>query len=963
MFDGPKIVTDYYKESRIVLAQHRSFRHRAAVRAAMKLIDRRAECGMLDRLVEAVCAGDSRALVLCGEPGVGKTALLQYLIGRAAECRVVQTAGVESEMELAFAGLHQLCAPLLAGLEDLPEPQGDALRIVFGMSSGPPPNRFLVGLAMLGLLAHVAERRPLVCVVDDEQWLDRASAQVLGFVARRLAAESVGLVFAARVPTSDLAGLSQLPVQGLGAEDARALLDAELTVPLDSWVRDQLVAETCGNPLALLEWPRALTTQQWAGGFGLPGAVRLPGGVAEGFRRRLDALPEQTRRLLLIASADPLGDAGLVWRAAARLGIDADAAGPAVEDGLVEFGTRVLFRHPVVRSVVYTSASVQDRRQVHGALARVTDARLDPDRHAWHGAHAAAGPDEDVAAELEGSAGRAQARGGLAAAAAFMERATALTLHPEKRVERALAAASAQVQAGGFEPARDLLSIAKALAPSDFQQARIEMVEAELAFATARGGDAPHLLLKAAQRLQSVDADLARSTYLQAVTAAIFTDALIRGDVGQHAQAAADAPPPTGAPSATDLLLDGIAAHYTQGYAAGAPILRAALDQFGTGMAPENELRGHLLASMLAYQHLWDHDRWQRLSDRYLELARSLGALSELPSALMSKVCCLAYAGELSAAAALNQELQAVMEATGVRFGPYAALTVAAMRGRPGEVTELIDAVRSDLIQRGERFGITTAHFTSAMANNAVGNYQAAMRSASDSELFSTPTPTPPSVDSPTGDRQLPSLLARLSVGSAFTVEVVEAAVRCGHTDLAADAVGKLAEVTSGSGTEWACGVEARCRALVTEGPAAEDLYRESIERLGRTRLRPDLARAHLLYGEWLRRERRRSGARAELRRAHDMFEVMGMDGFAQRAHRELEATGETARKRTIAPDPQMLTAQETQIARMARDGHSNPEIGARLFISTRTVEYHLQKVFTKLNVQSRRQLDRVLSD
>jgi DNA-binding CsgD family transcriptional regulator len=929
----------------------------------MKLVDRQAECGMLDRLVEAVCAGESRALVLCGEPGVGKTALLQYLIRRAAECRVVQTAGVESEMELAFAGLHQLCAPLLASLEDLPERQGDALRIVFGMSSGPAPNRFLIGLATLSLLAHAAEQRPLVCAVDDEQWLDRASAQVLGFVARRLVAESVGLVFAVRVPTSDLAGLSQLPVAGLSAADARALLDAELTAPLDSWVRDQLVAETRGNPLALLEWPRALTTQQWAGGFGLPGAVRLPGGVEEGFRRRLDVLPEQSRRLLLIAAADPLGDAGLVWRAAARLGIDAEAAGPAVEDGLVEFGTRVLFRHPLVRSVVYTSASVRDRWQVHGALAQVTDSQQDPDRRAWHGAHAAAGPDEDVAAELERSAGRAQARGGLAAAAAFLERATMLTLHPKKRAERALAAASAQVQAGAFDAAQDLLSIVKGLAPNGFQQARIALIEAELAFATARGGDAPHLLLKAAQRLESTDAGLARSTYLQAVSAAIFSDAVTRGDVGQLVQAAAAAPPPAGTPTATDLLLDGIAAHYTQGYAAGAPILRTALDQFGTGMSPENELRGLLLASMLAYQHLWDHDRWQRLSDRYVELARSLGALSELPPALMSKVVCLAYAGELSDAAALNQELQAVMELTGSSIGPYAALTVAAMRGRPGEVTNLIDAARSDLSQRGERFGITTAYFTSAMANNGVGNYQAALRSASDSGLFSTPNPSPSSADSPRAHSPSSSLLARLSIGAFFAVEFVEAAARCGRADVAADAVGKLAEVTSGSGTDWAGGVEARCRALVNEGPVAEDLFRESIERLARTRLRPDLARAHLLYGEWLRRERRRSEARAELHHAHDMFEEMGMEGFAQRAHRELEATCETARKRTIATDAQMLTAQESRIARMARDGHSNPEIGARLFISTRTVEYHLQKVFTKLNVQSRRQLDRVLAD
>ncbi|HUB57990.1 MAG TPA: AAA family ATPase, partial [Mycobacterium sp.] len=738
----------------------------------MKLVGRRSECGMLDRLLDAVCAGQSRALVLCGDPGVGKTALLEHLVRRGTNCQVVQIGGVESEMELAFAGLHQLCAPLLAGLDALPEPQADALRIVFGISSGPVPDPFLVGLATLGLLAQVAEQRPLVCVVDDEQWLDRASAQVLGFVARRLAAESVGLVFAARVPSADVAGLSQLPVAGLGAADARALLDAEVTAPLDDWVRDQLVAETRGNPLALLEWPRALTTQQWAGGFGLPAAVRLPGGVAEGFRRRLEMLPEPSQRLLLIAAADPLGDAGLVWRAAARLGIDAEAAGPAVEDRLVEFGTRVLFRHPLVRSVIYTSASVGDKRQVHDALAQVTDAEQDPDRHAWHRAHAAAGPDEEVAAELEGSAGRAQARGGLAAAAAFLQRATELTLNPEKRTERALSAASAQVRAGGFDAARDLLSVVKALMPNDFQQARIEMIAAELSFATTRGGDAPRLLLKAAQRLESADVGLARLTYLQAVSAAVFSDELIRGDVGQLVEAAAAAPPPAGAPTATDLLLDGIVAHYVQGYAAGAPILRLGLDQFGTGMPPEMELRVQLLATMLAYQHLWDHDRWQRLSDHCLEQARSLGALSELPSALMSKVVRLAYMGELSAAAALNQELLAVVEATGVAFAPYASLVIAGIRGRPGDVTNLIDAAHNDLVARGERFGMTTAYFLSAMANNGVGNYQAALRSATDSEPFA---------DGPTTS----SLHARLSVGACLTVEFIEAAARCGHIDRA----------------------------------------------------------------------------------------------------------------------------------------------------------------------------------
>jgi DNA-binding CsgD family transcriptional regulator len=914
----------------------------------MKLVDRRAECGVLDELVEAVRAGQSRALVLAGEPGVGKTALLQYLIARATDCRVIQIAGVESEMELAFAALHQLCGPLLAALDELPQPQGDALRVVFGTGPGPAPDRFLVGLAALGLLAYTAEQKPLVCIIDDQQWLDRASAQVLGFVARRLGAESVGLVFAARAPTPDVAGLSELSVAGLDAADAHALLDAEVTTPLDGWVRDQLVIETGGNPLALLEWPRALTTQQWAGGFGLPAAVRMPGGVAENFRTRLQMLPDPTRRLLLIAAADPLGDAGLVWRAAAQLGVDAEAAEPAIDNGLVELGTRVLFRHPLVRSVVYTSASMHDRRLVHDALAQVTDAQQDPDRHAWHRAHAAAGPDERVAAELEGSAGRAQARGGLAAAAAFLERAAMLTLDPETRAERALSAASIQVQAAAFDAARDLLSLAKAQALNDFQQARIELIEAQLAFAIDRRGDAPHLLLKAAQRLESIDAALARSTYLQAMVAVFFGDDATRRAVGfQVAQAAAAAPRPAGTPSATDLLLDGFAALYTQGYAAGAPILRTALDQFAAAMSHEIELHGLFLPSMLAAQHVWDHDRWQLLSDRHLEHARSLGAFSELPMALSSKVLCLGFAGELSAAAALSQEVQAAVQATGSSLGTYGALLVAGMRGRPGEVSDLIDDVSSDPDRR-DWFEITMADLSSAMANNAVGNYQevmaAAVRSANQRQSSSSP--------------------ARLSVrGAWLALEVVEAAVRCGQTELAADVVDRLALVTSGSGTDWALGVEARCRALLSEGQAAEDLFGESIERLGRTRLRPDLARAHLLYGEWLRRGRRPTDARTELRVAYDMFEEMGMEGFAGRAHRELEATGETRRKRTVATDPQTLTAQEANIARLARDGHSNQEIGARLFISTRTVEYHLQKVFTKLSIQSRRQLDRVLAD
>jgi DNA-binding CsgD family transcriptional regulator len=909
----------------------------------MKLIDRHTECGVLDRLVETVRAGESRAIVVSGLAGVGKTALLDYVAEQVSGCRVVRAAGVQSEMELPFAALHQVCVPLLGNLDRLPVPQRDALGIAFGMMAGPAPDRFLVGLAVLGLLADVAEQQPLVCLIDDEQWLDRSSAQVLGFVARRLVAESVGLIFAARIPSSDLAGLPQLAVEGLRATDAQALLDAVVVGPLDSRVRDQIVAETGGNPLAMLELPRGLTAQELAGGFGFLDAVRLAGGIGgieESFRRRIEVLPKETCGLLLIAAAEPIGDPALVWEAASRLGISAEAAEPAVEAGLVEFAGRVRFRHPLVRSVVYASASSVDKRQVHGALAQVTDAQQDPDRRAWHRAHAVAGPDHDVAADLQRSAARAQARGGRAAAAAFLERAAMLTLDRAQRSERALAAAAAHVQAGAFDAARDMLSIAEPQLLNDFQQARIDMVRAELAFVENRGGDAPALLLKAAQRLEPIDVDLARATYLQALYAAMFAGPLaLGGDVQEVARAAAAAPRPQRV-RAPDLFLDGLAALCNNGYGAAVPILRKALDVFGNDLSPEDELRWHSLAFLVAGR-LWEDQRFKPLSDRSVELVRSLGALSELPLALTSKAIMLALAGELTeASATVDGELQAALEATGISPPPYAALVVAARRGRTAEAAVLIDTITREVRRRGEGHAIVHVDWASAVLNNGLGNYQEAMTAAQRAIEHS-----------------------ELAIPQWATVELIEAATRSGHSDIAADALGRLAGTTSASGTDWALGIETRSRALLTEGKAAERLYREAIERLDRTTIRTELARAHLLYGEWLRRENRRVDARAQLRSAHHMFEAMKMEAFAERARRELQATGETARKPSVSRSDGQLTAQEAQIARMAREGLSNPEIGARLFLSARTVQYHLKKVFFKLGIESRTQLWRVLAD
>jgi DNA-binding CsgD family transcriptional regulator len=906
------------------------------------LVGRRTECGVLDDLVAAVRAGESRALVVRGDPGVGKTALLEYLAGQAqSSCRVVRAAGVQTEMELAFATVHQLCAPLLDGLKGLPEPQREALATAFGISARPPPDRFLVGLAVLSLLSDAASERPLLWLVDDQQWADHASAQVLAFVARRLGTESVGLVFAARVPGDDLSGLPELAVTGLTEAEARALLDGALTVPISAQVRDQIVAETGGNPLALLELPRALTPAQLAGGFGLAGAVLPSGDLEDSFRQRADALPDQTRLLLLAAAADPSGDAALVWRAARRLGIGAEAAGPAGGAGLAEFGVRVRFRHPLVRSAVYRSAPDRDRRLVHGALADSIDPELDPDRRAWHRAMAAApGPDEDVAAELENSAGRARARGGLSAAAAFLERAVMLTVDPAQRADRALTAARIKAQAGEFGAALDLLSVAEANPISEFQHAHADLLRAQVAFFTSRGRDAPPLLLKAARRLAPIDAALSRATYLDSLAAALFAGRLgsPEGDAARIARAAAAAPGPPHAPRAPDLLLDGLAARYNEGYVAGLPMLREAVAAYGNGMSADEELRWLWLACVAAI-HGWDDDRWDQLSTRFVQLARDDGALSELPFAINTRAYMLLFAGELDTVAALADEVRVVVEVTGSSRTLYAAVGLAALRGDQGAVSALTMVPADDAAKRGEGRVISMARWADAVLSNGLGRYQQAMTAA----------------------QQAASDAGDLSTSGWALVELIEAAARSGNGDAAASALGKLAAMTSASGTDWSLGIEARCRALLSDGEAANRLYRESIERLGRTRMRPDLARAHLLYGEWLRRERRRSEAREQLRAGHGMLEAMGMEAFADRAWRELRATGETARRRSGEAGGQELTAHEAQIARLARDGLTNPQIGARLFLSPRTVQYHLSNVFAKLGITSRSQLDRAL--
>ena len=904
---------------------------------ASGLLGRRDECAALDRVVAGVRAGRSHVLVLGGEAGAGKTALLDHLVARSSGCRVARAAGVESEMELAYSGLHQLCAPMLDRLDRLPGPQRDALGAALGRTVGDDaPDRFLVGLAVLSLLSEVAEERPLLCVIDDAQWQDRASAQTLAFVARRLLAEPVGMVFAVREPSDglDLAGLPRLDVGGLGDADARRLLASAIHGPLDVRLRDRIVSEARGNPLALLELPRGLTPGELAGGFGPAGAMPLANRIELSFTRQLEALPEESRRLLLVAAADPVGDAALLWRAADRLGLASVAADPATAAGFLEIGLGVRFRHPLMRSAAYRAATVSDRQRAHAALAEATDPDTDPDRRAWHRAHAAGAPDEALATELERSAGRAQARGGIAAVAAFLTRATELTPDPARRGARALAAAQAKLDIAATDTALELLATARLGPLDELEQARLERLLGQIAFTTQRGRDAPRLLLDAARRLDPLDAEVARETHLEAMAAAMFAGRLggrpdVR-DVGIAARAAPAAPQP---PRAVDLLVDGLATRFTEGYEAGVAPIRRALEAFlAVGEPAQDDMRWLWLACRLA-QDVWDDELWHELATRGFRVPRETGALSLIPIGNTYRAALHVHEGAFDAATALIEESDAIVAETSIAPLGFAKAILAAWRGEETGALALYDWGRRSVLERGEGMALGGLSWARALLYNGLGRHAEALVAAQQGCEHDD-----------------------VGMYAWSLVELVEAGARADAPDAAADALDRLSERTRAVGTDWALGIEAGSRAQLSHGGAAEPLYQEAIERLGRTRGAVHLARAQLRYGEWLRRENRRVDARDQLRAAHEAFSGMGAQAFAERARGELLATGETLRRRA-AETRDELTAQEAQVARLAGDGHTNAEIGAQLFLSPRTVEYHLHKVFVKLDVSSRKEL------
>jgi DNA-binding CsgD family transcriptional regulator len=903
-----------------------------------QLFGRTDESEILGELLADSRNGRSAVLVLRGEPGIGKTALLRYLTGEAPGFRVARAVGVESEMELPFAGLHQLCGPMLGRLGSLAEPQRRGLSVAFGLASGDSPDRFLVALGVLSLLAETAEEQPLLCVVDDAQWLDQASAQILGFVGRRLLAEPIALVFAARTPTASpdhLTGLPELRLGGLGPGPARALLATVTSGPLDESVRARIIEETRGNPLALLELGRSLSPAELAGGFALPDTGDLPARIEDRYAARLGELPGEARRLVLLAAADPVGDSALLLRAAQILGLDIGAARLAAEAGLLDVGASVRFRHPLVRSAAYRSATVEDRRAAHDALAAATDPRADPDRRAWHRAHATAGADEEVARELISSATRALRRGGVAAAAAFWERAVALTPDPAERASRALAAAEAKYAAGDFEAAQALLVAAEIGPLGELGQAQVQRMRAQIAFALSRGSDAPPLLLRAAQRLETLDAGLARQTYLEALVAAIYAGRLARGpDARQIALAARSAPLGPGPLAHSQLLLRGLALRLTDGYLAAAPAFKQALSRY---RAQPPELDWLCVSFNLVAMDLWDDEAWFELAAGQVRLARANGTLSWLPLALDYLAEIHIQAGELSQAAALMLERERIDPGIRAAALPYVPLQLAAWRGDAARATELAEVMVRGAHARGEGTALTCADYAQAVLHNGLGDYARAADAAHGA-----------------------SAADEVAISPWALYELVEAAVRGDQRERARTAADRLSGIAEASGSNWARGAAARSRALLASGRAAEDLYGEAIDLLGKTRMATHLARARLSYGEWLRRENRRVDARDQLRPAFDAFASMGLQAFAERARRELQATGEKVRRR--GDDARVeLTPQEEEIAQLARDGRTNPEIGAQLFIGARTVEWHLRKVFAKLDISSRRELDEAL--
>jgi DNA-binding CsgD family transcriptional regulator len=907
----------------------------------MELLDRERELAALNDLVESSGRGGGGALLLRGELGIGLTALLDHVTESASGMRVARVTGVACERSLPFAAVHQLCASWLDRLDALPGPQRDALEVAFGVRHDATPDRLLVGLGVLGLLAKVADEEPLVCAVDDVQWLDPASAEAIAFAARRLAGTRVALVLAAHEPLpagTPYAGLREVRVGGLAQDAARKLFDSVVPGPIDGTVRKRVVGEASGVPLALLELPAALTAAQLAGSSELPRV--LP--VGERLEGRLlglvHDLPADTRTFLLLAAAEPEVSAGLLWRAAEHLGVLVDAATAAEEHGLIRIGQRVSFRHPLMRLAIYGAAPSSERQRVHEALVDAIDPDVDRDRRALHRAAASLAPDEDVAVELEGSATRAKGRREYATAASLLEQSAELTPDPIRRYQRTLVAAQAALAGGALAKATALLDRPPPQSVDERQRAQADSLRGAIGLAHGQGADRVTMLVDAARALEPLDARLAGDTYLEALEVAIHAGGLGSDTTltraAETARAAPRAPDPqTGA----DLLLRGVGLLITAGHRAAVTTIREALDS----LRGADEPRWLALGSIAAAE-IWDDDALHDLTSRSVALGR--GAGDSVPPALQQLGDLDAVvAGRFGTTPAPFAEVwgeDGLEDQHRARLVSPGELIASAWRGRSTETRELAEACMREAFVRELGLYVAVAQYAIAVLEIGLGRYEAALSAVR--EVCEED---------------------RLFVVTSALPELIEAATRAGERQLAVAHLPRLSERTLVSGTNWALGTLARSRALLEEGAKAEDLYREAVERLRRCRAAPQLARAHLVYGEWLRRERRRREAREQLRTARDMFIFMGAQAFAERARMELAATGEQAARRLAETSADLLTPQEARIAQVVVDGASNAEVAAQLFISPRTVEYHLHKVFRKLGVSSRTQLARALRE
>lgn len=919
-------------------------------RSMSDLPGRTAECAVLRDVLDTVRNGESAVRVLLGEAGIGKTALLDYMRRSAVGFRQLGAVGIESEMELAFAGLHQVCTPILAFRDQLPRPQRDALEGAFGLSdAAPTPDRFLVGLAVVGLLAAASREGPVLCIVDDVQWLDSVSAQTLCFVARRLLAEPVGLVLALRTPIDGIAGLPAVVVGGLTDENASSLLESALPGRLDAAVRDRIIAEARGNPLALLAIPKGLSAVDLAGGYQRPDKRPVIAEIEEHYQRTLQALPAESRQFLVLAASEPVGDPTLLVRAMAHLGLAPSVVTPAEEAGLITIDTRVQFHHPLARSVAYRSGGVEERRAAHSALAASTDPDVDPDRRAWHRALAADTVDEVVADELERSARRARQRGGTAAAAAFLTRAVELTPDPAVRGARALAAAEAHREVASFDSARSLLATARLAPLTELQQANLAQLRTRLAFTSARASGNADALIAAiddfaviAGQLETLDRESATEAYLEAMSAAMYVGRAAGTRAAEIAASARRAFTGVSPVRPLDEVAHALADRLALGAGPAMPAMQralASLKNAGEGSGAQWFWLAFPIVHESLVHEVWDDDGWEVIARHAHRLATERGALALLPPALLARAGAHMEKGEFASARTFVAEANDMAIATGYAPLKYHRLVLSAWCGEEAEATRLITTALKAGSARAEGRIAGLANYGAAILHNGLGEYRKALEAARAAFEYED-----------------------LGFFSELLIELIEAAVRSDDRATADAALARLEERTLASGTHRALGSLARSRALLADTDLAEELYLEAIQHFERTQQAVQLARARLIYGEWLRRNRASAKAREHLRTAHEALTTMGSAAFAERARRELLAAGAKTRKRATAVGDD-LSPQEHQIAQLAGRGMTNQEIASQLFISAHTVEYHLRKVFAKMDIRSRRELRKKFGD